>query len=226
MINESALTYWKYNGYTAEEVNNVFSEAGESNLCMKVDFYGGRSAQITLSPRVVRTAQGHANEVSRFLEEMLLDSPDDFPDGTVLFWLMDGLFHYRQCFARRIPIFAFGRGYSDTRTLVIPDPAFLGSRAYSQVLEEIRNVERDCPWERKRQTVFWRGASSGHLVESENWKDAPRIKLALIAKETNDMSTIDASISRVPNHSDPKIAQRIYDAGIVSKEVPFLEFVP
>ncbi|WP_428485498.1 glycosyl transferase family 90 [Rhodopila sp.] len=74
---------------------------------------------------------------------------------------------------------------------LIPDPVFLNTNAYSAARTAIDAAW--VPWNDRAPIAFWRGASTGQL--RSNWRNLPRMKLCLIARQAASAGLIDAAIT-------------------------------
>jgi len=74
---------------------------------------------------------------------------------------------------------------------LVPDPVFLNTDGYA-ALRTTFDAGR-VPWNDRLPVAFWRGASTGQL--RSDWRNLPRMKLCLIAKQHAESGLIDAGIT-------------------------------
>jgi hypothetical protein len=143
--------------------------------------------------------------------------------GDLIVWLEDGMWEWHRAHGLRAPILVFGRHSCDTATFLIPDPAFWGEIGYQRELADIAQVRQQISWEARLKTAFWRGAASGIGFYREAWRETPRGKLVLFAKQLAQRERLDAALSRI-QHIEEVCRNELLEAGIVAPEVPFHEF--
>ncbi|NMC64033.1 MAG: hypothetical protein GYA55_12795 [SAR324 cluster bacterium] len=224
MINSIALNYWKLSGYSKEDIDSVMAELDNYLMAARVEFRENNNIHISITHKVEERQEGHAPTMIRFIHELACTYASKQLRGSVIFWLEDGMWHFYERFTRRAPILAFGRRCEDYRTMLIPDPAFLGARGYQAEIDEISEIEKTLTWSCKTPTIFWRGATTGMEIDTDKWKEVPRIKLAMKSKEINDPDRVDAYISYVTKLS-PSRMQEIRDLGIVKPYCKFNDFL-
>ncbi len=223
-MNEKALQYWQTAHGDWQAVSQVVHKL-EDVLIAKVDFLPERNLVITFSRRVKELQEGHGPVVGNFFRELLSSWEGPEICGSILVWLEDGMSREWMSLSEKVPVLAFGRHLDDERTLLIPDPAFLGSNAYEKERERIAEIDGAIPWAEKQPTVFWRGASSGLLErDEENWRQAPRVMLAECSRDTNDRGLLDAAISKVVRYTHHSSAREIPTLNICAEEVPWDSF--
>jgi hypothetical protein len=116
-----------------------------------------------------------------------------------------------------IEILTFGKNKFLPYTL-IPDIYYLTRNGYKDSKQDL------IPWDRKSNIIFWRGSSTGGHLSWDNWKSIPRIKLAMMSKETPDV--LDAKLTDIVQvHENAKGLQDYLEhKGLVSDRIPFTEF--
>lgn len=89
------------------------------------------------------------------------------------------------------PLFVFSKNRYFVGQILIPDTdALLG---YNHFRKQIEAGEEKYPWEKKRTTGFWRGATTGGYYHQYLWKSYPRSKLVLLSLQYPTL--IDAKFS-------------------------------
>ena len=225
-INSTALNYWNATRYSDRTCDEVYAEIERDFLVAKVRFDDSHTIDIQLSEKVRQSGQGHFPTVIRFIEDIANQWQGPELKGTLLIWLEDGLWRNVVPYAERAPLLTFGRLRYDHYSFLIPDPAFIESKGYQEDIEKLRVIDEETPWEKKIDTIFWRGASSGANMQSkELWKSDPRIRLSLFSKEFGNTSAIDAAISKVVEVIDPGRPAELEQLGIVKEYIPFTEFM-
>ncbi len=112
---------------------------------------------------------------------------------------------------------------SDPLGLCIPDDFFLETQAYSQFRQQVK--QQWLQWSERKPICYWRGASSGSVLTTENWQDNRRIRLCNLAKEYGDQQFIDAKITRLTPTKERGVKQLIRDANLVDSYIPTIEFI-
>lgn len=225
MLNDSALRYWNYTGYTRDDILSVMKELDDKVLAAMVDFQEDGTIRFAITTIVEERRAGHFPTMLRFVKEISDIYGAGKLRGSLVLWLEDGMWDWHAGYAQRVPILAFGRKTYDQCTMLIPDPAFLGSQGYQKDIEEINEVNSGIPWESKAPVVFWRGASSGVGLDGECWKNVARIALCIQARNIADRNTVDIALSKVIDFNNPEHGKRIHDLGIVKEPVPFTDFL-
>jgi hypothetical protein len=161
----------------------------------------------------------------RFLTEALLEWPYDLPTGSFIVWLEDGMWDFHWHLARKAPVLAFGRRSDDHRTLLIPDAAFMESEAYGEETAQMEEFRRLIPWEMRKKTAFWRGATSGlGMADDEQWKAAPRVRLVMKAAELNAPEFVDARFTNIVQPPECRCVTELPRLGLMAEPVPFEKF--
>jgi len=223
-MNLSALKYWRHTGYTTQDILDVCREIDGSRLAAKVDIFPGEPIGITITNHVADTGQGHAISCLRFLQKVLDHLREQGTElrGSLLLWLEDGVWEWDHHHAKHAPLLTFSRRFDDTYSLLIPDPAFM-DQGYAREREQID--ERDVSWGDKRPTLFWRGASSGLGMNSNEWMKCERITLALESKRLGKPHLLDAKISLVDVAPECPAYQGIYDLELIGEYLDFYDFL-
>lgn len=224
-MNESALSYWRYTGYTRQDLVGLCSRIDKTHHAALVDILPGGGRAVTVTSRVGETDQGHVISTLRYLNDVWVYAAEKLGTqlkGPVLLWLEDGVWESDREYTRVSPFFAFGRCISDPHSFLIPDAAFIESKGYEQERLEIEKTEETLPWHRKKAMAYWRGATSG-VTRITPWQDAPRAKLVLRTRgETLPLDASFTSLDVTPPH-DAYFSIR--EQGLLSAPVPFSEFL-
>jgi len=224
MTNSIALNYWNQSGYSKEDVDSVMREIDHDLMAARVEFKENNNIHFAITNKVEERQEGHAPTMIRFIHELVCTHPSGRLKGSVIFWLEDGMWEWHEKYSRRAPILAFGRRTADFRTMLIPDPAFLGARGYQTEIDEILEIDKTLTWPRKIPTIFWRGATTGLGLHDPEWKKVPRIALAIKSKTINNPNKLDAYISHVTD-LEPSRERELFDLGLVKPYCEFNEFL-
>jgi hypothetical protein len=219
--NLAAMTYWARTGFTHSDIQKA-AYGLDGILSVRFRFFIGEALDITVSTKVHKMLQGHFPTVVHFIKEILGYWKDNMPMGGMFVWLEDGIWASDQ--QRIAPIFAFCKKQDDHYSLLMPDPAFIGSHGYRDQRAEIDEIYQCTPWNRRKKTAFWRGAGSGLTYFQDRWREAPRIKLCTIANELGS-DILDAKITKVVTYDSNSAATEIEHLGILSEPVPFNDFL-
>ena len=222
--NEEAIRYFSLTKYSSDDVLKVGAAMNEEWMFAIVNFKGQGQMDFTVSQKTWERQEGHYPTIMG-LCQALSQSEDLFPlVGSVMIWLEDGMWPWLQHHAWRVPIFAFGKDVSDRQTLLIPDPAYLGSAGYVKEKERAELASAEIPWSKRIPATFWRGAATGGGMENVHyWESTPRGRLVLKAKEISDYRILDARITKI-GHLPDEMQETLLDAGVLSEEVPFEHF--
>ena len=228
MWNSRALAYWKEKTYSPADVLAVMKDLErEGILALALEFREDAKIDCSLTKRYGERclSEGHLPTIVRYFSTVHERSGGNYHRGSIIVLAEDHIWGPLLAHSQRAPLFAFGRPAYDACTLLMPDPAFIASKAYQKERAQIEEATRSLPWERKQPTVFWRGASSNPGLDTDAWDTAARIRLCMRAKEINDPQRIDAGLSKLIRFDNPLHEKRILDAGIVKGPVPFQEFL-
>jgi hypothetical protein len=218
------LDYWRLTKYSQEDVLAVCREVDTTMMAALLTFTGDGGLNVRLTNKTWERQAGHYPTVIDFFIEAAQSPELRSLQGSVVIWLEDGLWEYQQPHSRRAPMLAFGRHIHDYRTLLIPDPAYLGSLGYADEVAELAAIGAATPWEERLTRVFWRGAATGLGIENENWVHTHRGRLTLLANEIGDPEVLDAKITKARQLSEEQRAV-LREAGVMGEEVPFKEFL-
>ena len=225
-VNRSPLAYWQRSGYSSAEIDQLCQEMDKKRLFMRLIIENNEVVSTTVSQKVGDTWQGHAGGVISYFKQVLANWDGPALNGRTLVWLEDGMWTYNNHWADRAPILAFCRHYSDFQTLLIPDPAFMSSEGYEEELSTNREFEAEYPWEKKYKSAFWRGAASGgQTLTNDTWKKNQRLRVALEAQRIDDISVLDAMVTKIPDWGNPLFSDRIRELGVVGERVPFTDML-
>jgi len=223
MTNDSALAYWKLNGYSDAKVEEA-CRGLDQHLAARFEFSTGSNVRVIVSRRVQQTLEGHVPAVIRFMRRVTGMWKGKPLEGSLFVWLEDGM--WDNPFVKKMPVLAFGKDYYDWPTFLLPDPAFIDSEGYFEERADIAVRERMIGgWEQKKSTVFWRGASSGLGSFGNNWKHAPRARLSIMSKELNDTTKLDAAFTRVVEYADHPSVTKIPKMDLLKDPIPFSDFL-
>jgi hypothetical protein len=109
--------------------------------------------------------------------------------------------------------------------VLIPDPEFLASDGYCYfAMEHVRS--EISPWTMRKQTIFWRGSSTGlrPFADPPTWSNIPRFQLCLIVREFDRDDLFDVGISGITQVADPTELAEIEARHIVRPPVEILGF--
>ena len=109
--------------------------------------------------------------------------------------------------------------------VLIPDHVFLETEGYAGVRHSVATGWR--PWITRADTLFWRGASTGDraLLRRSGWRDLPRLKLCLRARDAGRPDLLDVGVNAVVQIWDEEERAEIAAAGIVRETAPQLDFM-
>lgn len=217
-----ALAYWRERGFSLRTVQEG-TQNFDQHLVARLLFQPGEEVKLLVSKRVHETMEGHLPAVVAFFADIMKKWSGDLPHGPVIVWLEDGM--WTLPYSARVPIFAFGKYETDMHTFLIPDPAFMHSKGYAEEIKNIQSFDRAHPWEVKKPTVFWRGASTGLGLYHERWREGPRVKICLMARELGKPDVLDAAITKLVTYRDNPSAEELPKLGVVAPAVPFEEFL-
>ncbi|MCO6429294.1 MAG: hypothetical protein J5J00_00410 [Deltaproteobacteria bacterium] len=222
--NHAALRYWQLTGYSDQDVDAICESLNSTEMIARLRFDGEGSVEMAISTRTWERQEGHFPAIMKFFNEVAQQPSLRDLRGSMVVWLEDGVWAWNQQHPKKAPILSFGRQITDFHTFLIPDPAFLDTRGYQTDIAEIRQWEQEIHPQHKKRTAFWRGAATGLGIETENWRMSARGRLALLARDLNDPSVLDAKISKVNHLSESQ--QRIFiSENIVGESCPFREFL-
>jgi hypothetical protein len=193
-------------------------------MFMMVSFDGTGDLSVRLSGRTWERQEGHYPTIMDIFSALARHSILEGVRGDLMVWLEDGLWQRQQRSIRGVPVLAFGRHINDTKTLLMPDPAFLGSLGYARDLAELVALSDSCPWDQRKETVFFRGAASGLGFSAGAWKETQRGRLVVLSRELAQSELLDAKITRY-SHLDDACKRELVEAHVVDAEVPIQDFV-
>lgn len=154
---------------------------------------------------------------------MLFDASQKkkLPDVSFLITMHDGLTTAPENLdlSQYLPLFTFAKTKSATNAVLFPDPltaefAKKRIRFYSRL--SIEKLKPQNAWAKKIEKAFWRGSTTGGQYLIENWRDKPRVKLALLSKFYPD--DIDAGLTQFCQMEEPVRAE-------IQKELPQVDWV-
>jgi hypothetical protein len=106
---------------------------------------------------------------------------------------------------------------NDSRSFLIPDPAFIGSRGYAQTRLFFANGGP--AWRTRKPRAIWRGATTGG--SRTGWRGLPRIKLCQLGQKHPDL--LDAGITSVVQQQ-PGAEAEIAASGLMREPIPMHDF--
>lgn len=221
--NHDALLFWRRTGYARRNVLEVCRELNERALFAHVSFLGDGSIDFTVSTHTWKCQEGHFPTMAQIFAGVARHPLLEGVKGDLIVWLEDGMWDWHRAYGLQAPMLVFGRHSCDSASFLIPDPAFWGDFGYRRELASIAAVRQVTPWEERFKTAFWRGAASGIGFYREAWRDTPRGRLVLFAKELAKTERLDAALSRI-QHIEEGCRSELIEAGIVAPELPFHEF--
>lgn len=222
--NVAPLSYLESHRYRDSDVNEICAVLDDKVLAARITFFGNGEANITVSRKLYEVKGGHVPAVGMFFMAAAKHPILDGQKGSIILWLEDGFWTWYQDFAKSAPILSFGRHVSDTRSFLIPDPAFMHSVAYKRELEKLRAHEHNWPFDKKEKVAFFRGAASGCGIEGPDWAESPRGRLVKYGTELNQPEKIDAKFTRV-SHLEPEQRKLFTDLNFIDSEIPFHDFL-
>lgn len=223
-INSDALHYWRITGYRESDLDAFCRAFDERFMIAKISFIPGNAAKISISQKTWQRQEGHYGTIVQIFERIATSELGKTFDGSIIIWLEDGAFDYTRDRTGTIPIFAFGRSIDDTRTLLMPDPSYLGSAGYLEDITELTALDT-MPFEKKGKSIFWRGAATGTGIDDpELWGGCARGILALKAKRLNNPQVLDAKITKI-DHLSREQQTNLNTLGVVSEYLPFEKFL-
>ncbi len=183
----------------------------EINISEQTEIPDGVVLWIAESPQRCRltidgsTAPSHAKRLELTLPLIAAyHSSQTFRPGRVFVNIVD------ECVARGLAFSADNPDYT-----LVPDATFLETVGY----RNDRGPET-VPWDERRRTALWRGATTGMLVTG-NWRDLPRAKLCELALAHPEI--LDAGFSNVVQLPQ-SVAEEIESAGLIRGYMPVQEF--
>ncbi len=222
-INREALHFWRDRGFSVDDCLSVCREIDTEAMAAMVSYSASGAVDVRMTQRTWKRQEGHYSAIAGVVAQLARHPNLQGLRGSFIVWLEDGMWARHQSLSQRAPIFAFGRQKTDPFTMLMPDPSYLGTGAYTRELTRSADLSRSNPWSSRIPTVFWRGAATGLGIESPSWRTTQRGRLALLSREIDDRSVLDASLTRLRHLPRERIAE-MTAAGIVSDEVPFDEF--
>lgn len=124
------------------------------------------------------------------------------------------------------PLFVFNRLKNDTDLFLVPDPINIWILNDGKNYQIIDGQRDSCPWEGRKECLFWRGSSTGVPPISENtWRDNPRVRLAMLARDFGDSSILDIGLSEVVQYSVDSDIEMVKREGIVLPAVKQIDFM-
>jgi hypothetical protein len=108
-----------------------------------------------------------------------------------------------------VPIFTFAKdGKKPQKAVLFPDYEALNG--HFGALKQIEEGKKKYPWEKKENTAFWRGATSGRMFSSKDFLEMPRTKIVQFS--LNKPHLVDARFTFFAQCTDPEVVQSMYAA--------------
>ena len=225
-INQAPMDYWSLTKYSDSIVNQVCTSLDKNRLFCRIQFQKKSPPIFTVSQKTWEIQQGHYPSILKFFTDVSEHPFCSEASGSLIIWLEDGLYEHDRDFTKNIPILAFGRSVKDTKTFLIPDPAFIETSGYIHEIEEINNLEfeKKTSLNEKKKIVFWRGAATGLGIEDKDWIKTQRGFLCLKSNEIANSEIIDAKFTKI-DHLSLKQQIKLVKANVVSEYVSFNDFL-
>jgi hypothetical protein len=222
-INETQLRYWQLTGYSSGDLLRVAQKLDSKEMFIIASFDGSGKAAARVSGRTWERQEGHYPTILNACAALAANPILQGARGEIFIWLEDGLWDWQQKLTESVPVFAFGRHVHDTKTLLMPDPAYLESLGYAEEVAGLVGMAEHLPWRSRKDTVFFRGAASGLGFYAGAWQQSARGRLVLEAKKIAQPGVLDAKITRF-SHLDDACRSELLGAGVVDVEVPLDTF--
>jgi hypothetical protein len=222
-VNATSLHHWRLTGYTRSDLWSVAQARDSKDMFMIASFDGSGSVSARVSSCTWQRQEGHYPTMLDVCSEVAHHPLLEGLKGDLMIWLEDGLWTWQREYSSRAPVFAFGRHFHDSRTLLIPDPAFWSSGGYVEEMEQLAAVADRQPWESRRNGVFFRGAASGLGFAAGHWHQTARGRLVLKANDIANPDLLDAKITRF-SHLDEACRNELLKERVVDIEVPLETF--
>ncbi len=222
-INKTALGYWRLTGYSMADLLEVARARDSKEMFMIASFDGRGNVSARVSSRTWERQEGHYPTMIDVCCALASHPVLQGVKGDLLIWLEDGLWDWQQKSTVSVPVMAFGRHVNDTRTMLIPDPAFFESLGYAKELDRLAPMVEDQPWSARKDTVFFRGAATGLGFSAGTWVESARGRLVLQAAKLAKPQVLDAKLTRY-SHVEQACREELVEAGVVDVEVPLSTF--
>lgn len=223
-MNDDALQYWRATGYSSRDLDQFCAFMDDKRLVAKITFRPGNDAVLIISRKTWELQVGHFQSIQNFFYDVARHPLAKDLSGSFVLWLGDGMYSYESYTLRQIPLLSCGRSLFDCHSFLIPDPAFMGSRGHVNSLGEQQEFEKNLPFDTRKPTLFWRGAASGLGFTETGWRETPRGKLTLKAREMANAEILDAKFTKVEGWS-PETIHSIHSEQIVGPYVDFSDFL-
>lgn len=218
------LNFWRATKYSSADVDTVCQSVNNECMAARLTFHGEGRIEFSITQRTWDRQQGHFPTVARFFDLIAKHPALKGKTGSMVIWLEDGLWEWQQQYAAKAPTLAFGKQIYDSRTFLMPDPAFIESAGYLEDFKEIREADAEYLWEEKKKTVYWRGAATGLGIEGQDWVKTARGRLCLHAREINNEEILSAYITKA-SHLEDAQQKRMAEHGVISDPEPFTTFL-
>jgi hypothetical protein len=222
-VNETPLRYWQLTGYSTADLLRVARAQDLEAMFMIASFEGNGKISVRVSGRTWERQEGHYPTMLDVCSALAGHPTLEGEKGELFIWLEDGLWDWQQKLTESVPVFAFGRHVNDTKTLLMPDPAFIESLGYVDELEDLARMAEQRPWRARKDAAFFRGAATGLGFSAGTWRDSARGRLVVLAAKLAQPEVLDAKVTRY-SHVDEVCRCELVEAGVVDVEVPLSSF--
>lgn len=222
-INREPLLYWGATGYTSTSCFDLCSGIDQQAMAAMISFSGDGAISVRITKKTWERQAGHYQTMQSIFGSLVAHPMLKPLKGDLIVWLEDGMWAAHKELSKTAPVLAFGREISDTHTIIIPDPAYLGSSGYTEDLQHSAIVSMQHPWEERSPIVYWRGAATGLGIEGDDWKKTARGQLTLLSNRIANRKILDAKLTRL-KHLPMEQIDTMLREGVVDDEVPFDTF--
>ncbi len=154
---------------------------------IRVDIKNSKISWKRISAHV---CEQRAHTIIRWLEKFV--QKRTIPNMTLMISTGDGMFA-----PKNLPIFVPSKRRGYRGPILIPDPEAMGG--YEGLAKQVE--QDDVPWEKKQPIAFWRGATTGALINSNNYLSFPRA--LLVQQSVMHPSLLDAKFVALVQFFDP-----------------------
>ena len=106
-----------------------------------------------------------------------------------------------------------------TGNVLIPDPEYLTSDGYAALRASAASGW--IPWQSRRETISWRGASTGDRSQLgiRAWYELPRFRLCKMVNESDQNTMFDVGVSNIVQIGDAAEIAEIEKSGVIRDKV-------
>lgn len=148
-------------------VNDIHNSLGDRmKLIVRMDITGIYTINYRQADPVHKTVLNFIKKVKKKYNNL---------EGVFLFYLHDGVSN-----SETFPHLGFARGKKDLPGVLLPN--LYNMRGFNFKKDDI-------PFSEKKKSIYWRGSTTGGVIDRENYLDLPRIKLCKMGlnKENTDL---------------------------------------